>query len=367
MSATAGAVAPSPAPSRARRILKVLAWLAGVAILVVVLDLAGVDVTGWFSQLWDAITEISGWYIALGLVFQTIQTSLTALAWLFILRAAYPEADIPFRSILAAYAAGVAMNGFLPANIGTFVTIFMFVALIRGATLPGVLAATAVQKIFFTLAGIAVYAYLFLSVPGSAHLELGGLVDHPVASLVIIVGGAALVVITVRFLWQRLHTFWEKAKTGGAILGNRRAYLSGVVLPSTGAWLAKLGVTAVFLAAYGIPVTFHTVMGVLGGNSLANTVSFTPGGVGITQAVNAASLSHVTDASTAAAYSLAQQLVTTAWNVVLALGLALWALGLTRARSLVDGAYGDAKARAAEQREARKRKGSRTDRAPAER
>ena len=36
----------------------------------------------------------------------------------------------------------------------------------------------------------------------------------------------------------------------------------------------------VFLAAYGIPVTFHTVMTVIGGNSLANTVSATPGGVG---------------------------------------------------------------------------------------
>jgi uncharacterized membrane protein YbhN (UPF0104 family) len=367
MGRTIDALAPSPADAPRRRWTKLFAWLLGIVVALVVLQLAGAQIVGWVGDVLYTLGQISLGALLAALALQTAQTALTALGWHAILRYAYPQGGVRYREVLAAYAMGVALNGFLPANIGTFVTIFMFVALIRGATLPGVLAATAVQKIFFTLAGIAVYAYLFLSVPGSAHLELGGLVDHPVASLVIIVGGAALVVITVRFLWQRLHTFWEKAKTGGAILGNRRAYLSGVVLPSTGAWLAKLGVTAVFLAAYGIPVTFHTVMGVLGGNSLANTVSFTPGGVGITQAVNAASLSHVTDASTAAAYSLAQQLVTTAWNVVLALGLALWALGLTRARSLVDGAYGDAKARAAEQREARKRKGSRTDRAPAER
>ena len=55
-----------------------------------------------------------------------------------------------YRDILAAYAAGVAMNGFLPANIGTFVTLLMYVALIRGVDVPGRLGATVVQKIFFT-------------------------------------------------------------------------------------------------------------------------------------------------------------------------------------------------------------------------
>ena len=77
-----------------------------------------------------------------------------------------------------------------------------------------------------------------------------------------------------------------------------------VLLPSFGSWVAKLIVIAIFLAAYSIPVTFHTVMSVVGGNSLANTVSFTPGGVGITQAVNSVSLSSVTTTENATAYSL---------------------------------------------------------------
>ena len=44
----------------------------------------------------------------------------------------------------------------------------------------------------------------------------------------------------------------EKAKQGGAILARPREYLVRVALPSFGAWLAKLGVIAVFLAGYGI-------------------------------------------------------------------------------------------------------------------
>ena len=92
--------------------------------------------------------------------------------------------------IVAAYAVGVAMNGFLPANIGTFVTLMMFMAIIPSATFGGSIAAYLVQKIFFTIAGTFVYLYLFLSVPGSFDVNLGGLKDHPVSrSIVVVVGG----------------------------------------------------------------------------------------------------------------------------------------------------------------------------------
>jgi uncharacterized membrane protein YbhN (UPF0104 family) len=207
-----------------------------------------------------------------------------------------------------------------------------------------------VQKIFFTIAGTFVYLYLFLSVPGSFDLQLGSVSDHPVAWGVIIVGGIALIAIACRVFWRKLQGLWEKAKEGGAILATPRAYLVRVALPSFGAWLAKLGVIAVFLAAYSIPVTFHTVMTVAGGNSLANTVSATPGGVGINQAINTASLSDVTDPATAAAYSTGQQLIVTAFNVVFGVVLVVWAFGWSGGRQLVEGSYADAKQKVAEQK-----------------
>ena len=85
-----------------------------------------------------------------GWTLQTLQTTLTAFGWYSILRAAFRTAASPYLQILAAYAAGVALNGFLPANIGTFVTLLMYVAIIPGANLPGVLGGMVVQKIFFT-------------------------------------------------------------------------------------------------------------------------------------------------------------------------------------------------------------------------
>jgi uncharacterized membrane protein YbhN (UPF0104 family) len=337
-------------PSRARRLATAGAWILGIAALVAVLGALGIDVDDWLQTLWDTLTEISLEYLVAGLALQTVQTTLTALGWFYILRAGYPDAPLAYRHVLAAYAAGIALNGFLPANIGTLAMLLMFLAIIPGSTFPGILGAMVVQKIFFTIAGTAVYLYLFLSVPGSFELQLGGPHDHPVLTVVLLVGGIALVVILARTFWRKLQGLWHKAKEGGAILATPRKYLVRVVLPSFVAWLAKLGVVAVFLAAYSIPVTFHTVMSVVGGNSLANTVSATPGGIGVNQAVNAAALNDVTDAATATAYSIGQQLTVTAWNVLFAVAVVVWAFGWTGGKTLVEQSYADAKEKAAEQK-----------------
>jgi uncharacterized membrane protein YbhN (UPF0104 family) len=344
----------APAPRGRFHVRRILAWTLGIAVLAATLDVLGWDVADWLRQLWDVMTDISLQYLVAGIVFQTAQTTLTALAWLPILRYAYPDAEIPFKPVLAAYAIGVALNGFLPANIGSFVMLFIFLTFIPGSSFAGVFAGWLVHKIFFTIAGAFVYLYLFLSVPGSFDIELGNLSDNPVSVAIILVGGVLLLVAVARMFWQRVQGIWERAKDGAEILRHPWVYFTRVFFVEFLGWSAKLAVIGIFLAAYGIPVTFHTIMSVAGGNSLANTVSFTPGAVGITQAVNTASLNDVTDPTTAAAYSLGQQLITTAWNQVFALVLLVWAFGWTGGKEIVRSSYADAKDKVAEQQEARR-------------
>ena len=355
--------APSPRGQMRWRRVALIALV--VAVVWIALDLLGWDVADWFADLWDTMTEISLGYLVAGLAAQTVQTTFTALAWLPILRYAYPQAVIPFKPVLASYAVGVALNGFLPANIGTFVMMFLFLTFIPGSTFPGVFAGWLVHKIFFTLAGGFVYLYLFLSVPEAWDIELGNISGHPVFAVLIVGGAAMLLVILGRIFWQKLKKLWEKAKAGGRILSYPRVYFLRVFLPELVGWSAKLAVTGIFLAAYGIPVTFHTIMSVIGGNSVANVASFTPGAVGITQAVNTASLSDVTDPTTAAAYSLGQQLIVTAWNQVFAIVLLVSAFGWTGGKQLVRESYTQAKDKAAEQTEARRERKAEKKRAKA--
>ncbi len=210
--------------------------------------------------------------------------------------------------MLASYAAGVALNNFLPANIGTFVTLLMYVAVVRGATFPGILAGYLVQKIFYLIIGTLIYLYLFIEVAGSFDFQFGNEWDaisgHPVLVLGIVVGGIFLLTILARVFWRWLKGMWAKAKQGAAILGDLPAYLKWVLLPQIGGYVAKVGVIIVFLAAYSIPVTFGSVMSVLGSNQLANLLSLTPGGIGVNQAFNAFALESYTDSTTATAYSI---------------------------------------------------------------
>jgi len=244
------------------------------------------------------------------------------------------------------------MNNFLPANIGTFVTLIMFVAIIPAATLAGSIAAYLVQKIFFTIAGTFVYLYLFVSVPGSFDESLGNLSEHPVASILIVTGAAVLIVLLARIFWRQVKKLWLQAKQGGVILSRPKEYLTRAFLPSLLSWLCKLAVIGIFLAAFAIPVTFESIMWVTGSGSLANVVSFTPGAVGITQATNALALDTCCEVprNTAVDYSTAQQLITTAWNVLVAVVLVILVFGWTGGRLLVGQSYGDAKVQVAERK-----------------
>ncbi len=353
------AVAQPPHEPTQRRILRIAAWIVGTLAVLVGLHLAGIDVLGWFESLWDTLTEISIGYIILGCLFQALQTVLTALGWYGILRYAYPG-GVTFMPVLAAYATGVALNNFVPANMGTFVMLLMFVAIVQGATFPGVLGGYMVQKIFYLVIGTLIYIYLFSQVAGSFEFQFGNerdaITEHPVLTLGIIGGAIFLVALLLRLFWAWVKKMWAKATQGAAILGNPSAYVKWVLLPQMGGYAAKVAVIVIFLAAYGIPVSFGSVMSVLGSNQLANLVSFTPGGIGVNQAFNSFALESYTDGTTATAYSLGQQLITTAFNVGFAIVLICVVFGWQGGSSLVKDSYADAKTKKEEMSEGRREK-----------
>src|ERR1700734_4312936 len=104
-----------------RRGLRILVWPAAVACLLFVLDQIGVPVSDWIGDFFDQLRDVPASAIAGGIVLTTMQTVLVALAWLTILRGAFPDKQLPFRPVLASYAVAVALNSFLPANVGSVV------------------------------------------------------------------------------------------------------------------------------------------------------------------------------------------------------------------------------------------------------
>src|SRR5512133_1024690 len=350
------APAAAAPPKRRIHVKRLLIGALGIVVIGAFANLVGWDLRGWFSDLWDTISAISVGYLVAGVTLKTVQTSLTAFGWYSILKFAYGGGALRWRDIWACYAASVALNGILPANIGTLVMLLMFTSIIAGATFAAILGAYAVEKIFFTLIGCFVYLYLFLSVSGSFDIKFEFVHTHPWATAIFLLGGAYILFLLARRVWPRVLKWWEQAKEGGAILGKPRTYLARVFVPSLLGWFASLGVMAVFLAAYDIPVSFSTLMRISGGNSIANVTSVTPGGAGVNQAFNVASLQGVASATDATAYSVAQQLVTTAWNIIFAVIVLCFAFGWTGGKALLGSSYADAKVKAAEQKAAREEK-----------
>jgi uncharacterized membrane protein YbhN (UPF0104 family) len=327
-----------------------------VAILLGLLELLGVPAFAWVSDLLDKVGEIPPWAIAAGIALETAQTSLAALAWFGILRAALPKGGVSFRLVLAAYAVAVALNSFLPANLGTLVMMVMFTTLFVGSTFPLIVSGLLVQKIPFSVFNVALYLYLFLSVRGSFSIKLGFLGEHTAAIALIAIGAIVLIVLLVRVFWERLEKLRAQLVSGGAILRSPRDAFVRLVLPELGSYAARLAIVGVFLGAYGIPVTFHNVATVTASNSISNSVSATPGGVGVTQAMNSAALSGDASASTATAYSIGQQLVISSWDVLFAVILVSWVFGWSGGKQLVRSSYEDAKVRSQELKESRKRR-----------
>jgi len=227
---SAPTAAAEPAPRGHVNFRRLLIWAVLIVVIAAAADLLGWNIRGWFSNLWDTLSTISVAYIVAGCALKTVQTGLTAFAWYSILRYAYPTTS--FRVVLACYATSVALNGFLPANIGTFVMLLMFTTIIAGATFSGVLGAYIVEKIFFTVIGAFTYLYLFLSVGGSFDIKFSFVHERPWATAILLLGGVFLIYLLIRAFWPKVVHWWDDAKEGGGILSEPRKYFVRVFTPS---------------------------------------------------------------------------------------------------------------------------------------
>jgi uncharacterized membrane protein YbhN (UPF0104 family) len=125
-------VAFPPREGERGRVRRIVVGALAVVVVGALAQLLGWDVVAWFRQLWDAVTGIPIVYVVAGCAAGLVQTTATALGWWAVLRYGFPAARVPWRSVWAVYAVSVALNGILPANLGTLMMLLMFTTLIAG-------------------------------------------------------------------------------------------------------------------------------------------------------------------------------------------------------------------------------------------
>jgi len=303
-------------------------------LLIAQLDILG-DLGGWFEEVWDQIRSIDIKYLVLGCTLQTIQTVLNGLAWRNILAESYGRERTPARQLVAAYSGGIALNSFLPAQAGTFAYFGMFRVIIVGSAFAGILAAGVVQNLFFGVIGTLNYVFLFLSRPDSESTAEHQITEDGGIKLVFLLLAAILLIVVARFLWKRYRKVWDDAKAGAVILRTPRLYVTRVLSLQVASYVARMGVNATYMSAFGIPVTIRNIFLIIAANSISSTFAVTPGGVGTQQALASVALRDVAPASTVTAYSLAQQLISMAWNITFGLIMMISTFGWSTTKGMI--------------------------------
>jgi uncharacterized membrane protein YbhN (UPF0104 family) len=293
-------------------------------------DIVG-SIAGWVRDVFDQIRSISLPLLLLALGLHTCETLLNAFAWRNVLAAAYPRSGLEFKPILGAYGGGIALNATLPAQAGTVAMLGLLRAQIRGSTVLGVLGAGVVQNAFFLLVGALLCVVLVVSRPGAFDLKAAWLTHH----FLLGVGVLVVVAVVAWVLGRRFRDGLAAAQEGAAILGTPRRYASQVLAVEVASYLVRMIVTATFMYAYDVPVSIRAVLLITAVNSISTTFAATPGGVGTQQALATVVLRNYAPAHVVTAYSLGQQVILTAWDVVLGF-VVLWStIGWTATRHLV--------------------------------
>jgi uncharacterized membrane protein YbhN (UPF0104 family) len=275
------------------------------------------------DTLTDPFGRLDPRFAVVALTFQAANLIFRAAAWRNVLVAAYPNRRVSLVGMGAAYAAGVAANGFLPARGGEAVKVGLARLQLPGSSVVSIAAAGSVLLAFDAVVGgvLILLAWATGALPQAPHLPavLSAVTGKPFATL-----GAAAAVAVVAFLVAKrfskpLRLLAARARGGATILTTPSRYLRTVVTMQACAWASRIGAAFFLLAAFGLPASpqLATLVVVLGG--LSTLVPATPGGMGAQQLLLVYALHGTVAAATALSFSVGMQVTVTATNTLIGL------------------------------------------------
>jgi uncharacterized membrane protein YbhN (UPF0104 family) len=296
-------------------------------------------------------TQIGWGAIAIAFLFYFGMLLARGRAWEQTLEAAYPENDVRYDKIAAAYIAGAGLNSFIPARVGDVVKIFLARHSIPRSTYPTITSSFFVQSVFDTSVGILVLIYAITQgllpkapdIPDLPAFDIAFWAQHPrFLMFFLTVAGIALIVayaITAR----RAEKFWDRVKQGAVVLTDIRRYLRTVAFWQAVAWVARFASFWFFLEAFHIGGSFQNVLLVMSVQSVATLLPFTPGGAGAQQALLVATLAGAagTTRGDVLAYSVGQQVAIAVFTALLGFIALAFVFRTTDLRGLIRSAESD--------------------------
>jgi uncharacterized membrane protein YbhN (UPF0104 family) len=281
--------------------------------------------------------------LALAICTHIVKTACTSRAWRNTIAAAYPDTDVPWRSIYGAYVSGVGVNAVMPARGGDLVRLYLAHRAVQGAAYTTLASTLAVLAIFDSAAALLLFAYaltlgvlpglgLLPHLPGFDFAWVGESPELAIALALALVIFAVFGAVWLRF---RVHDLKERLLQGVVILRDRVAYLRRVAAWQAADWTLRFVAIWFFLDAFGIEQSVQNVLLVQVTTSLASLVPVSPGGIGTEQAFIVFVFRDAVPRSLLLAFSVGMRLTLTAVNAVVGFTALFLMLGHVRWRDLL--------------------------------
>jgi glycosyltransferase 2 family protein len=241
----------------------------------------------------ERLADVGFAALAIALLLSLTNLALRSVAWRNILQAGYPNSRIRYRSILAAYLAGVGTNSILPARGGDVMKVYIAHRAMPGAAYTTLTSSLLAETMLDAVIGpvLLIIAYTtgrIPKLPALGHLatwEWSFFIAHGRVFGVILAAILIGMGIFFTYVERRVNRVWVRFKDGFAILRTPRLYLRKVAAPQLLGWVCRAAAMYWFLKAFGIPASAVDATLALAAGSAATLLPFTPGGVGPQQAL----------------------------------------------------------------------------------
>jgi uncharacterized protein (TIRG00374 family) len=243
------------------------------------------------QTFWAHLSAVRWGPLGIALGFHVLKVIVRSLAWRNILAAAYPGTRMPWWSIFGAYVAGVGVNSVLPARGGDLIKLYLVKHRMKDATYPTLASTLIVETMFdFVVAGcLMVWALSIGVLPTHQVYSRIPTVDwkfflkHETATAVGLAVIAFVVFLLMLAARRRVEDFWDRLRLGFAVLGDRRRFVFGVIVPQAISWVFRIASLFFFLRAFRVDATVHNALLAQVVDSLATLFPATPGGAGTKQ------------------------------------------------------------------------------------
>jgi uncharacterized membrane protein YbhN (UPF0104 family) len=276
--------------------------------------------------------------LALAIGCHLLKLACTSRAWRNVLAAAYPDENVRWRRIWAAYVAGVGVNAVIPVRGGDAVKLVLAHRAIANSTYTTLTASLFVLAIVDSIVSLSLFGFALTQnvlpsldvIPDLPSFDFAWFLDHRRLSLALLGTLGLLAIVAIVAIRRRVEEFKSRLRQAGLVLRDPPRYARTVAFWQLCDWMLRFVTIGFFLRAFDIDPSIRNVVLVQVTTSMANLVPATPGGIGTEQAFLVYVFRGAAPRSTLLAFSVGMRVTLTVVNAVVGFSAILATLGTLR-------------------------------------